>query len=161
MLNSQTGKAFESQCPGTIPGFNYGLEGYAQWSREAHVRWCQNRFLGWAETKERRIRTLPFNCQLSIADDNVRLWMVNHPLSIAWNDLGLSDPEAPYRKNFMVACAFFFIPELPSKFAEVNNALHKHWLTKFKAPMQASGLMKRRWISTSRNPTGLRRISSS
>ena len=64
--------------------------------------------------------------------------MVNRPLSIAWNDLGLSDPEAPDRKNFMVACAFFFIPELPSKFAEVNNALHKHWLTKFKAPMQAS-----------------------
>ena len=57
--------------------------------------------------------------------------------------------------------SFFFIPELPSKFAEVNNALHKHWLTKFKAPMQASGLMKRRWISTSRNPTGLRRMSSS
>ena len=88
--------------------------------------------------------------------------IVNPPHSIAWNDLALSDPEAPDRKNFMVACAFvFFIPELPKKFAEVNNALHKHWLTKFKAPMQASGLMKRRWISTSRNPTGLRRMSSS
>ena len=39
----------------------------------------------------------------------------------------------------MVACDFFFIiPELPSKFAKVNNALHKHWLTNFKALMQVS-----------------------
>ena len=27
---------------------------------------------------------------------------------------------------------------MKQKFAEVNNALHKHWLTKFKSPMQES-----------------------
>ena len=30
--------------------------GYVRWPREAHVQWCQNRFLDWAETKERHIR---------------------------------------------------------------------------------------------------------
>ena len=28
--------------------------------------------------------------------------------------------------------------QLPTKYADVNNALHKHWLTKFKVPMKAA-----------------------
>ena len=56
--------------------------------------------------------------------------MVNSRLSIAWNDLGLSDPETPESKDFMVACAFFFffIPELQSKLHSLE-ALHSLLLT--------------------------------
>jgi hypothetical protein len=72
-------------------------------------------------------------------DDNFRLWMALRPTSVPWDDLRFSDDDAPDRKNFMPACAFFFyIPELPVKFPDVNNALHKHWLTKYKTPMTAA-----------------------
>ena len=40
-------------------------------------------------------------------DNNFRLWIFNSLLSIAWNDLGLFDTEAPDGKNFMVAPASF------------------------------------------------------
>ena len=41
-----------------MPGFNQGLEGYVQWPRESHLWRCQNRFLEWAETKGRHVRSL-------------------------------------------------------------------------------------------------------
>ena len=72
-------------------------------------------------------------------DDNFRLWMALRPMSVPWDDLRFSDDDAPDRKNFMPACAFFFhIPELPAKYPDVNNALHKHWLTKYNKPMTAA-----------------------
>jgi hypothetical protein len=72
-------------------------------------------------------------------DDDFRLWLPLRPHSIAWNELGLSDADAPDRKNFVPACAFFFyIPELPTKYPDINNALHKHWHTKYKGPMKAA-----------------------
>ena len=46
----------QSQCSGEMPCFNHGLEGHVQWPREAHLWRCQNRFLEWAETKERHVR---------------------------------------------------------------------------------------------------------
>ena len=51
------------------------------------------------------------------------------PHSIAWNDLGLSDADLPERKIIVPTCAFlFYTPELPTKYPDGNNALHKHWL---------------------------------
>lgn len=68
-----------------------------------------------------------------------RVWLPLRPHSVAWKDLGFSDPEAPDRRCFVPACAFFFfIPELPTKYPDVNNALHKHWHTKYKGPMKAA-----------------------
>ena len=34
----------------------------------------------------------------------------------------------------------FYIPELPTRYpdSDVNNALHKHWLTKYKVPMKTT-----------------------
>jgi hypothetical protein len=53
--------------------------------------------------------------------------------------LGFSDADAQDRKNFVPACAFFFyIPELLTKTPDVNNALHKHWHTKYKGPMKSA-----------------------
>ena len=61
------------------------------------------------------------------------------PNSIAWNDLRFSDADAPDSKNFVPACAFvFYIPELPTKYPEVSNALHNHLSTKNKGPMKAT-----------------------
>ena len=71
-------------------------------------------------------------------DDNFTSWLPNSPDSIGWSDLGFTDEDASDRKNFVPACAFFFyIPELASKYVEVNNALHMHWHRKFKGPMKA------------------------
>ena len=33
---------------------------------------------------------------------------------------------------------FLYIPELPMKYPDVNNALHKHWITKYKVPMKVA-----------------------
>lgn len=72
-------------------------------------------------------------------DGDFRKWMPNRPHAIPWNDLGFSAPDAPDRKNFLPACAFFFfIPELAARYVDVNNALHRHWLSKFKDPMKAA-----------------------
>ena len=76
-------------------------------------------------------------------DDNFRTWLPTRPHSVAWNDLGFNEDEAPDRKNFVPACAFFFfIPDLPVKYPDANNALHRHWLTKFKAPMKADDFLE-------------------
>ena len=76
-------------------------------------------------------------------DDNFRTWLPTRPHSVAWNDLGFDDDEVPDRKNFVPACAFFFfIPDLPVKYPDANNALHRHWLTKFKAPMKADDFLE-------------------
>ena len=60
---------------------------------------------------------------------------------VQWKDLGLTDPNAIECSNFFPACAFFFyIDELAKAHPEINNALHKAWLDKFKKPMSAEDL---------------------
>jgi len=68
-------------------------------------------------------------------------WQPYAPMDVQWKELRLTAENATECSNFFPACAFFFyIDELGKAHPEINNALHKAWLRKFKKPMSAEDL---------------------
>lgn len=76
-------------------------------------------------------------------DSDYLRWVPYSPMLVRWTEQGLTDPTAIGSSKFFPACAFFFyIDALAKAHPDINNALHKAWLAKFKTPMSAADLDK-------------------
>jgi hypothetical protein len=68
-------------------------------------------------------------------------WTPYSPMAVKWTEMGLTDPNVIESSKFFPACSFFFyIDALSKEHPDINNALHKAWLDKFKKPMAAIDL---------------------